>query len=265
MWCTRCEQDVPGLASPKKRGFICIRCGGPLEMPQKSSFFHEPHHPSEGKQPRLLEGSSCQQHPSSSPSKGPPSSLSPSKEGFILPFHSFLGYDDWEMEQALRHIGRRIGTPQDSPLSRPSLQWCRVDPAHEEAWGTHWTKSKNWSLSSKGTPPQRRWPNFLLCSGLMSLICGTILLLWSYLSGQEELYLWGWPLLVLGQAGLVVAVTVPIFFKPSIPPGYPSAVPPPSQKDTSLKQLFFLSRPDPLPPPSSETLGSFQIPSFPSR
>jgi len=231
MWCSRCEQDVPGLASPGKMGFVCVRCGEKLENPQKIPEFHGNPGSSTG------EGMVCPSIHTPTlphPSGGISQPVYPPYEGVVLPISSFLGYDDWEIDQALRRIGRQVGKDLPGGLHSHEQRRSRLDASHEEIPQSHWALSKQ-PILSQGRMRHKNRTGILLYGGLMTLVCGTVLLVWSYLSGREELQLWGWPCLIVGQAGLLLGV---FFHAPSeegakIPKESPSSQATPPQEGSS--------------------------------
>lgn len=266
MWCRRCEQDVPGLATPGKRGFACIRCGEKLESPQRVS---EP--PGDKRIPLAGEGLECASVVKpilSSPSEGCMESVHPSYEGIVLPISSFLSYDDWEMDEALRRIGRQVGKiplhPAQTCSAQPGGRQARLDSPHDAIPQSHWGLSKNASRPTEGARDKKR-PGLILYGGLMTLICGTVLLVWAYLTGREELQMWGWPCLILGQAGLLVGM----FFQnqSKSPATLPKETPsldatPPQEGGNPLGNLSssqWVEQPHPFPP---QPMASFHTPSY---
>jgi len=203
MWCARCEQDVPGLASPQNRGLVCIRCGGiiphPKEVSQVGSMAAapSPHAQfSEPQAPKISEGGEL----------GPQAQPPPSSEGLLLPIAPFLGYDEWEVERALRQIGWRL-CPQSARESPQQDNHARVDTPHPLLFQTHWPLPKDTFLPPGTSPPKRYARRLLLYGGIVLLTCGLVLLLWGYLGARPDLPRWGWPCLVLGQAGLVFGMS----------------------------------------------------------
>ncbi|HOM16611.1 MAG TPA: hypothetical protein PLQ00_04740 [Thermoguttaceae bacterium] len=101
----------------------------------------------------------------------------------------------------------------------------------------------------------------------MTLICGTVLLVWSYFTGREELQMWGWPCLIIGQAGLLVGM----FFQN---PSKTAAIPPKetTSSDTSphqegnptlenLSSSQWVEQPHSFPP---QPISAFHTPSYQS-
>lgn len=260
MWCSRCEQDVPGLMSPEKREFVCIRCGGKLEPP--------PGFPKQGKETSFSagEGAVCAvtpaystSHPSAAHSEGQPSPY----PGIILPIASFLSYDDWEIEQALRRIHRHVRKDPSCPKQAETRQ-ARLDAPHGETPPNHWTLSPSVSSSPKTGSDLKNRTGILIYGGLMSLICGTVLLVWSYLTGREELQQWGWPGLVIGQAGLLLGILLNRPSKGGDHPPQKSPVPPekPSHSAVSWQELPDGARIETAHPFPSQPLSPFHLPRY---
>ncbi len=204
MWCARCEQDVPSLASPQNRGLICIRCGGKIPRPKEDSMGLRRTNPSNSRH-HLPEAPAWK---SSAPAaRGSEPSPSPSYEGILLPISSFLGYDDWEIEQHLRHIGRRVRqlVLPPNPQSQ-ALRFTRVDSPHQLLPEIHWASSSEHFPSLGRSSSPKRTGQIFLYGGIIFLTCGLVLLVLAYLGSRPELQWWGWPSVVLGQAALLLAI-----------------------------------------------------------
>ncbi len=139
-------------------------------------------------------------------SDGSQQSLAPSYDGIVLPISSYLAYDDWEIEQGLRHIARRLGKDLPGRPTWPGDRLSRVDAAHEPIPPSHWGQPEGNPNTHPVEYQPKKWGSLLLYGGLMPLICGTVLLTWSYLTDRQDLQLWGWPCLLLGQAALILGM-----------------------------------------------------------
>jgi len=201
MWCARCEQDVPGLASPQNRGLVCARCGGAIAHSKEVSKVASiaaappPHVQFSEPQASKVYGSS---------GTGPQPTPTPSSEGVLLPISSFLAYDDWQLELSLRQIGRRLRGHTVSP-SPDGNKHARLDAPHPVLLQTHWPLPKDASFRSETLRP-RGYAQLFLYGGLVLLTSGLTLLLWGYLGGRPDLPVWGWPCLLLGQALLLFRI-----------------------------------------------------------
>ncbi|MCS7305637.1 MAG: hypothetical protein NZ602_11100 [Thermoguttaceae bacterium] len=135
------------------------------------------------------------------PNSGATSTSGP--ETILLPLSSFLGYDQWDLEYRFHQIGRRLRKPLSFTPPAEGDGWTRVDAAHQEFFETHWPLPKSTPPVRQISPPKPPAQMFFY-GGIIFLTCGLVLLLWAYLGGRPELQLWGWPCVVLGQAGLLV-------------------------------------------------------------
>ena len=145
MWCQHCRQDVRGIASPDKPGAICTRCGGRLIAEGQFEAAHT-----------VGVGAAAA------------SGLDLGKKPPLAPYPSF---DDWKVEQSVRELQARIGSPRRAPKpSKPSSEanrapkW-RVDAAHRGPTRPHTAKpdpSRHSSLFAR----------FVLWLGLMGFASG---------------------------------------------------------------------------------------------
>jgi len=128
-------------------------------------------------------------------------------------------WDDWEMDEQLRHIRRTLGAAQ---ASGPEIQAAyrrevaKLDAAHPGPPAWHCTPA------SKPAPPSapdaasdaaRQTPSTMpaltwgiLSLGLMTFVCGAVLMGWSVATGREELWSRGVPFAVVGQIALLVGL-----------------------------------------------------------
>jgi|GEM_PF-2415947 len=238
MWCARCEQDVPGLVSPQSRGLICIRCGEKV-MHSKEGSQVPLHTKSAHPHPHFPEDPAQKGSASAAPSLPPPASRC--SEGLVLPVGSFLGYDDWEMDRALKHIGRQV-RPHLTPISQTEKnRRARLDAPHPLLRETHWALGKDCPSPAAACRPTR-YAQIFLYGAIILLTCGLVLLLWCYLGGRPELQRWGWPCVVIGQAGLLVGM----YFQPSQRKRFPAP-----KEPTSASPECLTPTPSPIPGPRS--------------
>jgi hypothetical protein len=196
MWCTHCQQDVPGTVRPDDGGYGCLRCGNPLLGDPEDGA----RSPAEGPNPE--ETPDFVEIPADAPESSPLSE-----------------YDSWELDERLRHIERvlAIGRANDDPPNRESRQSgvrLRVDAAHSQPSSRHRPPSKNLKKRS-GTGKQRSpWLGAAiwgaLSLGLMALACGGVLVGWSVLAEQDHLWSIGMPIAVGGQILLLLGFVLQI-------------------------------------------------------
>jgi hypothetical protein len=124
--------------------------------------------------------------------------------------------DDWQLDSDLRtaeqlvsHFGpsRRPGSPPDadSAASPETLDYVKT-------WHTHASHNIPEPPSGLQRIPRRRHPEHgwlswtLLSVGIMSFVCGAVLSGLSFVAGHAELWNVGLPLVLAGQAGLLLGL-----------------------------------------------------------
>ena len=187
MWCNRCRQDVPGVALRDGKGFCCPRCSkdlssdGPAAIPETT--------------PRPSETAAAK---------------TPTATGLGV-----SGYDAWELEQQLRHIGRVLEPDGVGGRERAAGQGiaARFDEPHRgpSAWhmpptGRPARIDKPQPKRSHSTSAALTW--IALSLGTMAFVCGGMLLLWSVVTGREELWGVGMPVALCGQIALLVGLVL---------------------------------------------------------
>ena len=194
MWCKHCQQDVPGLFSADAAGYRCPRCAAELsdaatepgcEMPTEQTA-------SEFSTDRTEGGAEA------TASEAPPP------------------YDGWELEQRLRHIERVLRIDQGVPTQcggGSQHHRIRLDAAHAETAGWHYGQSAKAKASRKPAARASRASSWLpvltwtvLGLGLMAFTCGGGLLVWSTVTGREDLWTIGMPVALGGQIVLVIGL-----------------------------------------------------------
>jgi len=189
MWCTTCQQDVPGIASLSEDRFVCPRCNE--ELGRDPRLAAAPHAND------ILDQGIELDRDSSTP-QAPPAA-----------------WDDWEAEEKLQRAERlfRTVSPSAKNDASPSPAW-RIDMPAAEHSRMDAPSFSHWPPSSYGpgwpyTPgPEARaksdgWLGVLaqvvIAVGLMALACGSVLLVWSLAAGRNELWNLGLPLALGGQ------------------------------------------------------------------
>jgi hypothetical protein len=124
-------------------------------------------------------------------------------------------YDDWELDEQLRHIGRvlRSGRATGQHGEESSRREAvRFDPPQ--------AGPSNWHMPTPAPGRQRKAPGvprsaatgvfvwLLLSLGVASLFCGGILLGWSSATGRQELWTIGLPVALTGQIALLVGLVL---------------------------------------------------------
>ena len=198
MWCSRCQQDVPGIAN--ERRICCARCGE-----------------------KLSSGYAATTNSAASPQSGGSDSAAIRREPGSATTTALadpppVDLDNWELDEELRSAARMVralrstGTLQreESPASAaPSSSLSRqIDSAHAAA--PDWHAGGKLRRTSEPERPRRRGASFFswltLSLGLMTFVCGAVLVGWSFASGRGELWSLGLPLVLIGQAALIVGL-----------------------------------------------------------
>ena len=192
MWCTFCQQDVPGLVPGGQGPLVCSRCGRPLDTACRSGQRSDPAHGPDDRAPRVL----LAEAPTSVPA----------------------ACDTWELEQQLQHIQRlltiyRMDLPNGGTGDEQTR--VRVDTSHRSAAHRH---NPPRHRSRRSAPRRTGRPGGLLGAvtwtllslGIMALACGAVLLGWSALAGREALWSTGMPITVAGQLLLLMGFVLQV-------------------------------------------------------
>jgi hypothetical protein len=182
MWCTVCQQDVPGVASLDDGKIRCARCGTSPDRPSSAD---------EAEQVAEAAGDKRRTVPSGM-------ELTPAETRRI----------SWELDQDLEQaeaLLRRLGqrpVAAGAPAQRPNV--FRTDPSH---------------LLSSASPSRRAatgaggfvasfccWS--FLSLGLTCLVLGGVLLGWSYVEDRPELWRAGLPCALGGQTALLLGLVI---------------------------------------------------------
>ena len=122
------------------------------------------------------------------------------------------GYDGWELDEQLRHIGRVLQTDKsrgDDAAAACRREADRFDFPHADLPRRHAAGAKR-----RNAPKIKRssgagaliWCTLSL--GTTSFVCGGILLGWSMATGRQELWTIGLPAALGGQIALVVGLVL---------------------------------------------------------
>jgi len=188
MWCSACQQDVPGIASTDSEGgMCCATCGQAIASESENHSVAE-----------LNTSVTDVSHLA-----GPPP----------------VDLEDWELDEDLRAVDRivkkvhaNVGTSADESTADTA------DPAFDAILTWHDHLKHPPALPSDGvvarpkSAGEKRKPktSFLswaaLSLGLMAFVCGGVLLIWSLATGRGDLWSLGLPLALGGQAALLIGV-----------------------------------------------------------
>lgn len=174
MWCSTCRQDVPGIAggsadSPQIR---CAKCGGSTARPVSAS------------------AAAMQRSP--------------------------VKASEWELDDDLHEVRHLLRVLEASPGGDlPAYQSAFLDAGAAVQPSSHLPRStlRHAAPIETAAPRhrKRRSPFFAwaaLSLGLMTFMCGGVLLGWSFLAGRAELWTLGLPVTLAGQAALVVGLVL---------------------------------------------------------
>lgn len=174
MWCSHCQQDVPGIAIPEDGHRLgCARCRGLLRNQSK---------------PEHLPATASDEAPAAALPKSPPA------------------LDDWTLDDDLAAVTRMMRTLRiDAPSARVPSETSQ--PAIPLAMA-----AQPRPVASVAPPraPRRgqlfAWPALML--GMMAFTCGGVLLSWSFATGRGDLWTYGMPAVLAGQGLLVLGLVL---------------------------------------------------------
>lgn len=178
MWCSACQQDVPGLGSAGSGLLRCGKCGTALEA-------------------------------TADPARATSGAVAAEARSLDrLLREAGLKNDDWELEADLRGVERLVRALH---ASTPAIEPAAVHRTHAAAPGWHAASEppKQPSEPQRSEPPRGSAAAWLILSlGLATFACGAVLLGWSLAAGRQDLWPIGMPLALIGQAGLIVGLVL---------------------------------------------------------
>ena len=178
MWCSNCQQDVPGLGSASGGALRCGKCG--VETMVAPS------------QPATESGCSAEF------AHAIPQADAFAKRILHLPA---LGNDDWALEAELRGVQRLVASLKSHEHQRPLIPESQAEPDS--------TSSRISTPAAARPQPRSNALGWLILSlGLAVFACGAVLLAWSLIGQREDLWPIGMPLTLIGQAGLILGLVL---------------------------------------------------------
>ncbi len=171
MWCSSCQQDVPGVASGDDGAICCPRCHEALNSSTDASGV----------------------------SSEPLAVLKDESTGWFSDSPP-VDVDDWELDEDLRTAERVV---HESGLSgyEPPDENLRLDAAPSSA-------RRPRRQPARRAP--RRYGGFvawtMLSLGLMAFVFGGMLIGWSFYAERDDLWRLGMPFALAGQAVLVIGL-----------------------------------------------------------
>lgn len=185
MWCKHCRQDVPGIVCAESGEYRCPRCAEAIYSPMSDLLIGL-----DGFSP--VDGNGVEEEPGRYPPRL---------------------YDDWEVDDELEHIGRILNREKPKPAEGAKSAGWRVDAAHQDPTGPHPRRKRTRRPDAPKQSAAEDAFSFmafltwtLLSLGLMTFVCGGVLLGWSITSGRQDLWNTGLPTTLGGQVALLVGL-----------------------------------------------------------
>jgi hypothetical protein len=195
MWCQHCRQDVPAISQGETAR--CVRCGRAMARPASAAT-------SSTGVGALSEwgldlGASVEK------TESPAAAPTPSEE------------DDWLLDHKLRLLKRKLNIANSSPGETDSHNLAfggTVDrgayPPSAAIPSSGGTGAKPATAanphSRKRRPAVLAW--MIMSLGLMSFVCGGVLLAWSFIGHRNDLWGLGMPITLVGQFGLLLGLVL---------------------------------------------------------
>lgn len=178
MWCSTCQQEVPGVRSSANGELACVRCGRPADEPGHSAVGAAPQTAEERE--RLLRNL---EHWSDHP--------------------LLAELDDWELGEQLRHVERLLAMhpPADGP-GQVALADNKLSPLALRHDPRRLRRAKG--TTALHVARVLAWGTIAL--GMVAVVCGAVLMAVAQLRGRSDLWGVGIPLFVVGQLGLVIGL-----------------------------------------------------------
>jgi hypothetical protein len=182
MWCSNCQQDVPGLGAASSGQQRCGKCGSGL--PAASS-----------QQPAataLADDSEIRQQVAADSAalarvlRGAP-----------------LGDEDWALEAELRGVQRLVTSLKSHTMHAPA-----ANPIPAPHLASAWQDATEIKTEVLPQPRSHAAAWMILSLGLATFACGAVLLGWSLVAQREDLWPVGMPLTLIGQAGLILGLVL---------------------------------------------------------
>lgn len=195
MWCSSCQQDVPGIASQENRGTIgCARCGQINDAKGVSTIHDASTVPDDDADERSV--TAADEAVLSRFGDMPAAELD---EDWALT-------DDVHAAQGLyRDLSSRVhGGASDHIFQSPHAP---AEPPHA---GASSSASPTPFAAQPHTPVTARvtlvisWSTLYL--SLTGLLCGVVLMTWAYFAGRSEFWMIGLLATAVGQIGLVISL-----------------------------------------------------------
>jgi hypothetical protein len=120
-----------------------------------------------------------------------------------------LPQEDWQLEAELRYVERLAQAWRDAPATTDSVALAGETNAAHRIDRTNPKNETDQSIEPSATKPRfanLAWTSLSL--GVMTFVCGGVLLAWSAIGNRQELWSIGLPLTLFGQAGLILGLVL---------------------------------------------------------
>jgi hypothetical protein len=192
MWCAHCQLDVPAQAVPEEPGVIrCAYCRQELASPSEAMP-----EPAAGAATIALAVAPALDAADSSDDE-----LAPPRCAFPPP----PDVNDWTLDADLRAAERMVRVLRQSHTGGAGAgePWVTVEKTSASAAPVASEAGRPEAVEKAGLAS---W--FCLTLGLMALVCGGVLLIWSLAFGRGDLWSIGLAAALAGQAGLVLGLVL---------------------------------------------------------
>mgnify|MGYP006865102697 CR=1 FL=1 len=168
MWCSDCQQDVPGVAASATDPTVCCaRCAKP--------FFG-------------IAETGCPLR---------------SKDSSDVP--DFIELEDWELNETLQRTDQLMRMVRGQGLGEPKQQtWARIDAPHQSGPQTGQSATRPPLKTATKSTSTVAWS--VMALGLATFVCGAALMAISLVAAREQLWQLGLPMVLGGQVAILAVV-----------------------------------------------------------
>lgn len=182
MWCSTCRQDVPAIPAPHgETGKRCLRCNA--VMPETADAIVP-----EGSPAARFEGETIERLFARCP----------------------VDIDDWQLdadlraaERLIKSCGRELRVDDASGNGSSAIPAANM-PGWDDIPAANPRSRRMEEPPAKSRSGTLTWT--ILSLGIMSFVCGGVLMGWSYIGQRNDLWNIGLPFALLGQAGLIIGL-----------------------------------------------------------
>lgn len=188
MWCSHCQQDVPGIAIKEDGNRICCaRCSGLLAGLQ-------------GRTPVVI----MEEPPTSVQTESSPMVSETQAAEKVEVLVAAPPLDDWSLDADLAAVTRMMQTLRVDPQAKAPR--ASTPQASAATWRMPEPAPQRVVTASAKRNSYLAWPVLML--GMMSFCGGAVLLGWSYIANHPVLWNYGLPAVLAGQALFVLGLVM---------------------------------------------------------